>query len=261
LATTILRNCTPCQAGGGGVPAESHMDVKVYAVYDDPWWLTKLGLQQGAFSDVSTSPPLVGRYHDGPVHRDLSGKPVGPGALEAVYTFSLMHPQIRWYVPFVRDLAGEPLTITTDSALVEPLHAKLMAFHTAAFAAKGLNASQVPPPKQVVLGVWTTDKLALLPSPTSSNMHAMIKSDRCPEESCLAGVTPTQYNSIISTPNPERRIHLANNDYTYTGFHNVPCCWAEQSLRSVERTLHTAWALPRPSWLNAAYWQQVVSSA
>lgn len=242
------------------VPPRKQLNLKLYALYDDPWWLTKLHRAEGTFTSVNASPPLVGRYHDGPVRRDASGAIVGPGALEAVYTFSLSHPQVRWYLPFVSDLAEEPLTITTDSALLQPVHERLMEYHRDAFAAVGINASHVPPMRKVVLGVWTTDRLARLPAPLSANMHEMVHTDQCPAEPCLAGLTPPTYNDIVASPNPQRNIHIANNDYAWTGFHDVPCCWAEQSLRSVERTLHTSWGLGRPTWLDSAYWQQVISN-
>lgn len=113
----------------------------MYALYDDPWWLTKLGLKEGTFTSVDATPPLAGRYHDGPVTRDAAGHPVGPGALEAVYTFTFIHPEIEWYVPFAADPAADPLTLTTDPALLQPVHDRLMAFHAKAFAAKGLNGA------------------------------------------------------------------------------------------------------------------------
>ena len=48
------------------------------------------------------------------------------------------------------------------------------------------------------------------------------------------------YNALIGAPSAARDIHIANNDFTWTGDDDVPCCWAEQSLKSVERTLHKA---------------------
>ena len=39
----------------------------------------------------------------------------------------------------------------------------------------------------------------------------------------------------------------------------MPCCWAEQSLKSVERTLHQAWALARPKWLDEKYWDELIT--
>ena len=82
LSVQILRNCTPCQGPGGAV--ETHLDVKVYAIYDDPWWLTKLHILEGTFNATEADPVLVGRYHDGPVRHGPSGDIVGPGALEVV---------------------------------------------------------------------------------------------------------------------------------------------------------------------------------
>ena len=45
LPFQLLRNCTPCSTSGGSSPPS--LAVKVYAMYDDPWWITKLGLTEG----------------------------------------------------------------------------------------------------------------------------------------------------------------------------------------------------------------------
>ena len=120
----------------------------------------------------------------------------------------MLTPQISWYRPFARDVAADPLTITTDSALLDPLHAKLMAVHAAAFAKAGMNTSQVPRMRQVVLGIWSDDRLSQLPQPKSANMHAMVHSPLCPAEPCLRGLTPPQYNDIVASPNAQRAIHM-----------------------------------------------------
>merc|ERR1712146_193592 len=112
-------------------------------------------------------------------------------------------------------------------------------YHAPLFAKAGLNASLIAPPIKIVLGIWTTDRLAALPQPQSSNFRAMFGS--CPAEPCLANVTPQQYYNAVPSPNPAANIHLANNDWAWTGEQGVPCCWAEQSLKSVEKTLHTSW--------------------
>ena len=100
--------------------------------------------------------------------------------------------------------------------------------------------------------------------------------------------TDGRYNALVYRPNPARNIHLANNDYAWTGDQEVcgtaslsgailaarsqwcdpsgaipalqvPCCWAEQSLKPAERALHRAWGLPRPGWLNATYWDLLIA--
>eukprot|EP00401_Gymnodinium_catenatum_P029499 CAMPEP_0117538404 /NCGR_PEP_ID=MMETSP0784-20121206/42462_1 /TAXON_ID=39447 /ORGANISM="" /LENGTH=474 /DNA_ID=CAMNT_0005335019 /DNA_START=16 /DNA_END=1437 /DNA_ORIENTATION=- len=257
LGFTILRNCTPCDAPG--TPSHTELSVKVYAIYDDPWWLTKLNLTQGLFTSTGSDPPLVGRYHDGPVRRSDTGEIIGPGALEAVYTFSSRHPEISYYIPFAPSLALDPLSVTTDPALLAPLHQRLMDFHATVFAAVGFNASTIPQMRRVVLGVWTTDKLALLPGPASSNFHAQI-GDACPAEQCLKGVSPEEYYDAVSSPNAVANVHVANNDFALTGYEGVSCCWAEQSLKPVERTLHKAWGLGKPQWLDAAYYADLVGA-
>ena len=73
-------------------------------------------------------------------------------------------------------------------------------------------------------------------------------------------VAPAEYIAAVETPNPAAKIHVANNDYTWTGFQGVPCCWAEQSLRSVEKTLHDHWSLGRPAWLDEAYYSELLGA-
>ena len=189
--------------------------------------------------------------------RNAKGEPVGPGALEAVYSFTFLNPEIKWYIPFAKTPVGEPLTLTTDPAMLEPVHERLMAYHALAFAKKGLNASAVPRMKQIALGLWTSDRYTGLTNPASANLHWMIQS--CAAETCLSGTSPHDYNALVAQPNANRRIHMANNDYTWTGDHDVPCCWAEQSLKSAERTLHHYWKLPQPTWLDTAYWQELLT--
>ena len=266
LSWQVLRNCTPCS--DGKTPLGERLGVKVYTLYEDPWWISKLNLTEGDFQAVDgEGPPLVGRYHDGPVRHSAgeAGKAgvVGPGALEAVYTYSFSTPQVMWYLPFAPLRADDPLVVTTDPALLEPLHARLMSFHAAAFAAKGLNASAVPGIDKVVMGVWTSDALARLPNPMSSNFRAMPIAGiaaTCPAEPCLAGVSPQAYTAAVQAPNAHANIHIANNDYTWTMEQDVPCCWAEQSLKAVEKSLHDKWGLAHPAWLDAAYYAQLLQA-
>jgi len=258
LGFTLLRNCTPCSVPGGPAALSVEMAVKAYAIYEDPWWLTKLNLTHGYFTSVDTDPPLVGRYHDGPVRRSASGEAIGPGALEAVYSYTRPTPMISYYKPFAPKMVVDPLSITTDPALLGPLHHKLMDFHSAAFAARGINSSAVPQMKHVILGVWTNDKLStLLPTPQASNFYAQL-GDVCPSEQCLRGVSPDAYYDAVETPNEGVDIHVANNDFSWALYQSVPCCWAENSLKAVERTLHREWGLAKPEWLDSAYYAKIV---
>ena len=238
LAYTVLRSCDPCDDGRRAPP--ERVGLKVYAVYDEAWWVSKLNRTQGSFKAVDDGlPPLVGRYHDGPVlrGRDFPGGAAvsfGPGALEAVYTYSVATPQVAWYLPFAPARAAEPLVVSTDPALLAPLHARLMGYHARAFAARGMDATDVPPMSKVVLGVWTSDRLAALPNPMSARFDTMPVSfapGACPVEPCLAHVTPQQYVAAVEAPNAAGAaagIHLANNDFTWTGYQGLPCCWAPQ---------------------------------
>ena len=96
-----------------------------------------------------------------------------------------------------------------------------MDMHAAAFAKVGLNASDVPLMARVVLGIWSTDALARLPAPMSNNMSMFVSrmapGATCPEEPCLASVSPRSYTRAVQTPNAAARIHVANGDFALTG--------------------------------------------
>ena len=89
VAATLLADCVPCDRG------EVFEQLKVYLVYDAPWWRTKLGKLEGSFKETNSTPPFVGRFHDGPMLRDDDGGLNGSAALETVYTFTVRDPSIR----------------------------------------------------------------------------------------------------------------------------------------------------------------------
>ena len=61
LSYQLLKNCTPCFDPTKGTSKPDSLAVKAYAVYEDPWWITKLGLLQGEFTSPDIDPPLFGR--------------------------------------------------------------------------------------------------------------------------------------------------------------------------------------------------------
>ena len=67
----------------------------------------------------------------------------------------------------------------------------------------------------------------------------------------------------MKTSNPtggKKNLFVANNDYWFTGYQGTPCCWAEQSLKVAEHILKTHFALPKPAWLDEAYYRDQVSA-
>eukprot|EP00747_Dinoflagellata_sp_TGD_P120913 gnl/TRDRNA2_/TRDRNA2_173347_c0_seq5.p1 gnl/TRDRNA2_/TRDRNA2_173347_c0~~gnl/TRDRNA2_/TRDRNA2_173347_c0_seq5.p1 ORF type:complete len:314 (+),score=38.36 gnl/TRDRNA2_/TRDRNA2_173347_c0_seq5:41-982(+) len=77
-----LFTCTPENYGNESMEAS----VKVYLLYEDAWWLTKLGLKEGEVQSLKTEPPIYIRYHDGPFHCHENGC---HGALLVQYAWAM----------------------------------------------------------------------------------------------------------------------------------------------------------------------------
>ncbi|KAJ8600903.1 hypothetical protein CTAYLR_010430 [Chrysophaeum taylorii] len=233
-----LLGCDPC----GG---ERFFQIKVYCVYEYPWWRARLGIEEGYFTDVDTNPPFVGRYHDGPIFDGV----VGPGALEVVYAVNLQYDQIEWYLQF-RDDATEPLTVSSDPRLLDAIHTKLMKIH---------NLTDEKPPLAAVMGFWDLNQTHVATAPEASNFQALV-GDSCPTETCLGHVSPHDYmvRTSLDPTNGSFPLFVANNDFWYGGYQDLTCCWAEQSLRVAERILHDHFRLPKPDWLDAHYYNTTI---
>jgi hypothetical protein len=65
-SSVVFTNATRAALAAMGQPGPLDL-VKVYLQYDDAWWVTRLGLVEGTFENVTTQPPIKGRYHDGPM--------------------------------------------------------------------------------------------------------------------------------------------------------------------------------------------------
>ena len=252
-AARLLAACEPCPHPEGFEVEQ----LKVYLVYPEPWWRTELGILEGSFAATNSSPPFFGRFHDGPMLRDAAGALVGAGAIETVYTFNEKVPSITYYDAY-RAAGDDPLTVSTNATLLAESHAKLLALHAADFASKGVDPATVAPPTSAVMGFWDASN-KFLPTPMSSNFKAMLKT--CPEETCLGGVDGHAYTMKTSNPTGgKKNLFVANNDYWFTGYQGTPCCWAEQSLKVAEHILKTHFALPKPAWLDEAYYRDQVSA-
>jgi len=248
LGSIILRDCFPC-------PGINFEQPKVYAIYEDPWWLTKLGIKEGTFDSSAEDPPLLGRYHDGPVHRASNGS-IGAGALEVVYTESPVHPEVNWYYKYQWNFT-DPLDISRDHEFRMTLHKRLMEYHHSLFSARAINISTVASPVAIVLAYWDVQNSGFLTAPVNSKFHRQMP--QCPMETCLDGISDEQYVTAASAPTGGKfNVFVANNDFTLNGYHGDKCCWAENSLTAVEKILHDDFQLPQPTWLDSKYYQEVV---
>ena len=252
VAATLLADCVPCDRG------EVFEQLKVYLIYEAPWWRTTLGKLEGSFKETNSTPPFVGRFHDGPMLRDDDGGLKGSAALETVYTFNVRDPSIRYYDQF-RNGTQDPLTRSADARLLAESHAKLLALLASDFEKAGVDPATVAPPTTAILGFWDEGTNAYLTPPVSSNFRAMV-GDVCPVETCLGDVDAHTYTMKVSNPTAgARRIFVANNDFYWTGYQGTPCCWAEQSLKMAELILKTHFGLAKPDWLDATYYHEKIS--
>jgi hypothetical protein len=227
--------------------------VKAYVSYADAWWVRHLNLTEGQRQDVNATPgpPIDIRYHDGPLSRGC--RPGAPphtrcyGALQAMYEFSHGPGDLSWYLRFQR--AGDgPLGIYPPSSpLVLALHQKLVAMHATALRAVGVDPTTIAPPTEGLLGIWRAD------APTRP----------CPRPvgptrpSCFGGLSPGAFLARLRQPLASRRLFLTNNDFWWTPV-RYDGDWAQESLVSTERILHDHFRTPRPSWLDPAYYDEVV---
>jgi len=248
LSRALLRQCSPGSIKG----------FKVYAVYEEPWWATMLNLTEGYFADASRQAPLLGRYHDGAIMRRSAGGHLGAGALEVLYAYTqAANGTFDWYLRFRQNLT-DPLTVSEDPELLSVLHARLMAFHAGSFSQRGINSSTVGPPVKVVMGFWDSFRAtsSFLSNPEPVNIYADHPGGR--PQRCLQNVSAGEYISTVSAPTEEYDVFLANNDYFYEGLSGARCCWAENSLKPMEKLLRDRFALGRPAWLNEGYYERDV---
>lgn len=252
LSRTLLRRCVPGSIKG----------FKVYAVYKEPWWATRLNLTEGYFSDVSRHAPFIGRYHDGAIRR-LAGGHLGAGALEVLYTYTqAANGSFDWYLQYRQNLT-DPLTLSENPELLSVLHARLMAYHASNFLQRGINSSTIALPVKVVMGFWDSFRAtsSFLSNPEPINLFH----DKRPGEQgkCLQNVSAGEYISTVSAPTQggarEYDIFLANNDYYYEGLSGAGCCWAENSLKPMEKLLRDRFELRRPAWLNESYYERDIA--
>lgn len=225
--------------------------VKVYLIYEDAWWISKLSLYEGEVEALETNPPIYIRYHDGPTQCRQHGC---RGALLVQYAHTL-ESGASWYMQFQRDW-NQTLGVFTSGPLLTEVHQKLMVMHAEKLQAAGVSPDAMLKPVAAVVGFWSHAKqVTLAPAPDPLSFSSGV-----PLPSCLHGVSPAAYWQRIRKPILSRHVFLANNDLWLEEpiVDLMPPYWAEVSLRTAERVLHDHMGLKRPPWLNQTYYRRSV---
>lgn len=284
---------------------EGRTTVKVYAVYEDAWWVSKLGLMRGTRENL-TVPPVAMRYHDGEVVCHVGSDPSGAdiwlpardaasggeaalkrcrGVLQVFYRHSQLCPSdapgcMDYWSALPRASLEDPLTVVgqnthsdhklnadTDGILFE-VHEKLLRMHELDFQSRGISISTVAdikPPTTLAYSVWAhpgtlpPGDRGLLAGP-----YDVIFQGEAPPSACAAA-SPHVYLAMTQGVGRWAEVapglHVANNDYAMTPANEWHGPWAEQSLLAAEQIAAKGFGLPRPAWLNAAYYDTHVLSA
>ena len=246
-ATPRARALYDCSRESAQANYTREASVKVYAVYKDAWWRTKLGLVEGEVRDVGSGPPVYIRYHDGPVRCASAPAAACSGALLVQYAHTLESGG-GFYMPY-RTGDTSPLSVLphASSALPGLLHAKLVAMHAKRLRAAGVDPAKLAPPRAVVAGYWPhalSETLHPAPDPLSFSTapgHVLPR--------CLQGLSSRSYSAATRKPLPGRALFVANNDWWLeeASVDLIAPYWAEVSLRVAERVLHDHLQLARPN--------------
>lgn len=218
---------------------------KVYAHYDDAWWASKLGFMEGYIENDKSKVPLSGRYHDGPLKCVIGHTPAGDpvysgrkipfgncsGALEVFYDFGSTFFQQFMTNPL------KPLTVFTNSGsakgaqFLQDVHSSLMEYHAANFSDKGIDPASISKPTLAVVSNWLTDSPV---APVCGHFEGYAK-----DEALVESPTGSLYD-----------IYVADVDYGSL----YASCWSTSSLIEAEKVLHTKFGLPKPTWLQQAWY-------
>ncbi|CAK0894494.1 unnamed protein product [Prorocentrum cordatum] len=267
---------------------EGSTTVKVYAVYDDAWWISRLNLTRGVAEDMG-DPPVSIHYHDGEVvcsdQVDPGGKPVWAtarrssdlrrcrGVLQVFYRHSQLCPAstphcMDFWASQPRANSAEPAEVLTEGgavdspALRQRVHEKLLKMHAPQSAQRNVSLAGIAPPTALVYSVWAHSgtfpegDLGMQSGPQDVIFEDSLASV------CSGVSSPREYEDMVQGTGNWSGIapglHFANNDFAATRSAAWHGPWAEASLLIAERILAGAFGLPRPSWLNGTYYAREV---
>jgi len=250
-ASSVIHSSAAGRTSSGGA--------KAYAYYEDAWWLSKLNLTRGNFQDKTANPPLVMRYHDGPVEcargKDVAdniiwGKPMAGarcrGALQVVYDFYGM----GWWLR-LQQRHYEPASLLTSPQVLAEVHERLMATHGDLLKSVGVDPRSLPGPRWIALGTWVKRPDALQPAPEKVVYEGGDKG--LARECGVEGLTAAEYAMRVLSP-VWPTVWLANNDFHAQSVGGFDGDWAQDSLLLAERVLRKL-QVPAPAWLNATYYE------
>lgn len=161
---------------------EGATTTKVYAIYEDAWWVSKLGLLRGVRENMTTAPTVSIHYHDGEVlctdgAPDAGGSPgwvparEAPqrercrGVLQVFYRHSQSCPAafpgcMEFWANLRRANFSDPVTVVRagtaaeGDALLAAVHGKLLAMHADELAAAKIPADSIAGPSTLLYSVW-----------------------------------------------------------------------------------------------------------
>lgn len=264
--------------------AEGRGTVKVYAVYEEAWWVSRLGLLRGTAEEMHTDPPVSIHYHDGEVlcrgGVDAGGEPLWRparevvqrkgcrGVLQVFYRHSQLCPAsnpgcMEYWAGLPRANASDPLTIVgAESKLAQVLHSKLLSMHAETFEKLNVSSKGIKLPSAVAYSVWT--RTGMLPEGDRglqvSPEDVIFSGKRLPEH-CGASSVPDYLDMVEGVgawAGVAPHLHLVNNDFSASSSTSWHGPWAEMSLLGAERILRKAFNLSRPTWLNGSYYEKEV---
>jgi len=278
---------------------EGATTTKVYAVYEDAWWISKLALLRGVRENMTTTPTVAIHYHDGEVlcedgepdaggatawrpARETESRGRCRGVLQVFYRHSQSCPSafpdcMEFWAGLPRANYSDPVTEVRSGSgvvgdkLLGDVHRKLMEMHGDELAAANATQASIRPPTALLYSVWYHDgtfparDARLLTGPQD-----LIYGDGAAglPASCGRGAG----NGPLAAAEWDRRVlgtgawaadglHVVNNDFAATRASKWHGPWAEASLLAAERLLARAFGRARPAWLNATYYERQVLRA
>eukprot|EP00967_Tisochrysis_lutea_P094058 scaffold136514_cov26-Tisochrysis_lutea.AAC.3 len=191
--------------------------VKFYLYYEDAWWITKLGLEEGGFTAEgnAVSPPLEGRYHDGDIKCNAD-KTSCHGWLQTQYFWDFSGRTQNYFARFQKS-RDSPVTMMSEisdgAKAIADVHAKVLQYHN-------LSPQEVPPPIEGALVTWN------LATPfANTGWHYWTDA--------------TKVNDLQQFLS-DQRLHLVNEAFSATP------SWAEGAILMADTMIEDLFGIPPP---------------